>query len=169
LLAGQFSSTRLQQEIEQYAGWSSTKYYGFVDRKKIAEIMAKSFCGLVTLHAVPNYVNSQPIKMFEYMSAGVPVIASNFPLWKTIIEGNQCGLCVNPGRPGEIAKAIRYLRDRPDEVARMGENGRRAVERSFRWSHESVLLATLYRDLLYEHDSFGVKPVNLSDISADRF
>lgn len=107
----------------QYAGWSNVKEYGFVDRQQVAEIMLQSFCGLVTLYSgypVPNYINSQPIKMFEYMSASVPAIASGFPLWREIIEENQCGLCVNPNSLEEISAAFRYLRDHPEEVARMG-------------------------------------------------
>ena len=109
LIAGRFGSEKLRDEISQYAGWRYVKDYGFVDRDTISKIMEQSFCGLVTLYPVPNYVNALPIKMFEYMSVGVPVIASNFPLWRRIIEGNQCGICVDPKKPEEIAAPILFL------------------------------------------------------------
>ena len=45
-----------------------------------------------------------PVKMFEYMAAGLPVIASNFPLWESIINKYNCGICVNPYSAIEIKK-----------------------------------------------------------------
>lgn len=150
LLAGVFANAALRNEVIQYPGWSKVKEYGFVDRKGVSEIMRRSFCGLVTLHRVPNFFNSQPIKMFEYMSAGVPVIASDFPLWREVIEGNQCGICVNQNDPDAIAAAIRYLHEHPGEVARMGSNGRQVVEEKYRWDREEIKLVRLYQDLLGE-------------------
>lgn len=148
LLAGRFATDALRNEVREYAGWRHVREYGFVDRQRVSEILARSFSGLVTLYQVPNFINSQPIKMFEYMSAGVPVIASDFPLWREVIERNQCGICVNPNNPEQIATAIRHLRDRPEEVERMGSNGRRAVAEKYRWDREEIKLVSLYRSLL---------------------
>ena len=148
LLAGTFTSEALRSEVMQYAGWSKVKEYGYVNREAVAGIMARSFCGLVTLHRVPNFLNSRPIKMFEYMSAGVPVIASDFPLWREIVEENQCGICVDQNDPEAIASAISHFHDNPDEVVRMGNNGRRAVEEKYRWDREATKLLSLYQDLL---------------------
>lgn len=94
--------------------------------------------------AKPNYVDAQPNKMFEYMSAGLPVIASNFPLWKEIIEGNQCGICVNPLEPKEIAAAIDWLTQNPEAAEQMGKNGRKAVEEKYNWQNEEEKLINLY-------------------------
>ena len=82
------------------------------------------------------------------MAAGLPVIASNFPLWKEIVEGNKCGLIVNPLDPEEIARAIEYLINHPDEARRMGKNGRRAVLEKYNWENESKKLLKLYEGLL---------------------
>ena len=41
----------------------------------------------------------------------VHLIASNFPLWKSIVENNNCGICVDPLDPDKIAEAINYLAD----------------------------------------------------------
>jgi len=85
--------------------------------------------------------------MFEYMSAGVPVIGSDFPLWKDIIEGNDCGLCVNPLDPKAIAGAIDYLVDHPKEAESMGRNGQIAVHRKYNWTIEEQKLFKLYDSL----------------------
>ena len=110
--------------------------------------MSRSVAGLVTLHPVINYLDALPIKMFEYMAAGIPVIASDFPLWREIVVGNQCGLCVDPMDPAAIARAIDHLAQHPDEACQMGENGRRAVLEKFNWAVEEKKLIQLYEDLL---------------------
>lgn len=148
LLAGVFSNDALREEVTQYEGWNKVNEYGFVDRKKVSEIMARSFCGLVTFYSNPDSINSQPNKMFEYMSAGVPVIASDFPLWREIIDGNQCGICVDQNDPEAIGAAIRHLHMHPEDVARMGSNGRGAVQSKYRWDREESKLIDLYQDLL---------------------
>jgi len=81
------------------------------------------------------------------MATGLPVIASNFPLWKEIIEGNNCGLTVNPFEPKEIAKAVEYLIEHPEEAKKMGENGRKAVLEKYNWENESKKLLKIYKEL----------------------
>lgn len=146
-LAGDFSSDELQRDVSALAGWECVQYHGVLNRQEVTQILGHSLAGLVTFLPEPNHVNAQPNKMFEYMSAGVPVIASDFPLWRELIEGVQCGICVDPARPEEIAAAIRHLREHPEEIARMGANGRLAVENHYRWDHEEVQLLSLYRSL----------------------
>lgn len=150
MIGGQFTSTsnELKHRVFQETGWNNVDFLGLVDRKKVSETIAKSVAGLVLFHPYPNHINAQPNKMFEYMSAGVPVISSNFPLWKQIIEGNDCGICVNPLEPNEIANAIKWLVDNPEEAKRMGENGRRAVEQKYNWEKESEALVNLYASIV---------------------
>ncbi|WP_330949251.1 glycosyltransferase family 4 protein [Virgibacillus sp. MG-45] len=146
-LAGNFQSDREETELKKHEGWSSVNFYGFVGREEIKNILNRSLAGLVVLEPKKNYVDSLPIKMFEYMAAGVCVIASNFPLWKEIIEGNNCGICVDPLNVEEIAEAIQWVVDNPIEAQKMGENGRRAVEEKYNWERESEKLIQLYNDL----------------------
>ena len=84
------------------------------------------------------------------MSAGLPVIASHFPLFREIIEGNKCGLCVDPLNPSEIAKAIDYILTHPEEAQRMGENGLKAVKEQYNWDIEEKKLLALYEKLLLQ-------------------
>ena len=147
-LAGSFSEVDTEAIARSELGWARVDALGFLDRKQVSELMSTAVAGLVTFLPVPNHIDAQPNKMYEYMSAGVPVIASHFPLWKEIIEDNSCGLCVDPLDPAAIARAIDYLVDNPHEAERMGRNGQQAVDLQFNWTNEEGKLLKLYADFL---------------------
>jgi glycosyltransferase involved in cell wall biosynthesis len=147
-LCGSFSEPDLEQICRAAPGWQKVNVHGFVGRQAVREVLGRSLVGLVTLHPVINYLDALPVKMFEYMAAGIPVIASDFPLWRDIVVGNHCGLCVDPMDPAAIAQAIDYLVKNPDLARQMGENGRRAVLDKYNWSEEEAKLLDLYRHIL---------------------
>ena len=144
-LVGECSNSSFQNTLEQIDGWQKVNQLGFLDREAVAEVLKKSFAGIVTFHAVPNHINAQPNKMFEYMSAGLPVIGSRFALWQEIIEGNNCGVCVEPSGPEEIASAINYLYENPQIAYQMGLNGQKAVFEKYNWQQEEKKLLRLYQ------------------------
>jgi glycosyltransferase involved in cell wall biosynthesis len=109
---------------------------------------ARCHVGLAVLRGIPNNYAIEPTKLFEYMALGIPVIASSFPSYRTVVEGSACGLCVNPESPEEVAKAIEWLMDHPSEAAEMGRRGRDAVMRQYNWKHEAAKLLRLYDELL---------------------
>ncbi len=149
-LAGNFSPQTLREKLEKLKGWSQVRYHGFLSAEAVAELYQRCDIGMATLLPLPNYVNSQPNKIFEYMAAGLPVVASNFPLWKKIVEGNGCGLCVDPREPQEIARAVEKLfRDRV-LAANMGNNGVKLAASTFNWEREEAKLLRLYSSLLLQ-------------------
>jgi glycosyltransferase involved in cell wall biosynthesis len=147
-LVGSFAEPALEREVSHFAGWKRVDAHGHLDRAGVQAAMRRAVAGLVTLHPVANYLDALPVKMFEYMAAGLPVIASRFPLWQEIVEGNQCGVCVDPGNPAAIAAAIDHFCLHPQVARRMGENGRRAVHARYNWRGEADKLAVLYDGLL---------------------
>lgn len=147
-LCGRMHDRRVESDVKRQAGWSRVHEMGFVDREGVREVLARSVAGLVTLHPTASYVEALPVKMFEYMSAGVPVIASDFPHWRAIISEHNCGLLVNPLCPREIAAAIDYVVSHPKEARQMGENGRKAVTEQFNWQAEEGRLIQFYGDVL---------------------
>jgi glycosyltransferase involved in cell wall biosynthesis len=147
-LAGHFSEPALEDAVRAIPGWQRVNALGFLDRAGVREVLGRSVAGLVTFLPAPNHIDAQPNKMFEYMSASIPVIASDFPLWRQIIVGNDCGLCVDPMDPAAIAEAIDTLVNNPEMAQRMGQNGRRAVEEKYNWSAEEAKLLAFYDRLL---------------------
>jgi len=124
------------------------KIFGYIDnRLAIKKILSESKVGLVTLHPLKNYIDSHPIKLYEYMAAGIPVIASNFPGWIDIISSSKSGLTVDPTSAVDIGAAINYLFSNPIDSMKMGVNGTRFVMDSHNWSIEETKLLNLYRSL----------------------
>jgi glycosyltransferase involved in cell wall biosynthesis len=147
-LVGAFSEAPFESQVKSSPGWQRVNSMGLLSRARVREVLSRSMAGLVTYLPLPNHIDAQPNKMFEYMSAGIPVIASDFPLWRKIIGGNNCGLLVDPLDPAAIAKAIDYLAENPREAQRMGENGRIAVEERYNWESEKKKLLRFYDKIL---------------------
>ncbi len=101
--------------------------------------------GVALLHPHPNHLDAiRSNKLFEYMAAGIPVIASDLPSWREIVVGTGCGLVVDPRDHAAIAAAIEYLLTHPEEAEAMGERGRAAVQERFNWDEEAGRLLSLY-------------------------
>lgn len=147
LLGGNFGQLEFEKRVRSEPGWKNTVFQGWLDRKGVRTALNESVAGLVTLHPIVNYLDALPVKMFEYMAAGLPVIASNFPLWREIIEGNQCGVCVDPLDPTAIAEAIDYFVKHPEQAEIMGRNGQKAVQEKYNWSIEEQKLLEFYKSL----------------------
>ena len=126
------------------------QYIGTISREKVNELYGKSRLGLLLYQPAQNHYEAQPIKMFEYMAAGLPFVASNFALWKSIVEKNECGICVDETDPKAVREAILWLLNHPAESKRIAVNGRRAVEQEFNWNIEEKKLFELYEEILAE-------------------
>mgnify|MGYP000264601917 CR=1 FL=1 len=150
-LGGIFSESEFRLKVQAESGWKNVEELGWLDREGVYQALSQSVGGLVTLQPIANYLDSLPVKMFEYMSVGIPVISSNFPLWKSIVEGNDCGVCVDPLNPKEIASAIDYLVANPGKAEEMGRRGRVAVQTKYNWALEECKLFNLYKELLIKN------------------
>ena len=154
-LAGIFLPQQLESEVRQMAGWDRVTFEGWLSRCDLRQLLARARVGLVLFHPAPNHINAQPNKLFEYMSAGIPVLASDFPLWREIVEGSECGLLVDPLDAGAIADELEWLLRHPDEAQAMGERGQQAVLTRYNWDYEGQKLLDLYRDLCSDSKQSG--------------
>lgn len=155
-LAGAYSPATLRDEIARLPGWNRVDDLGLLGRSSVMHVLGQVQAGLVLLHQEPRYQVSMPVKMFEYMSAGIPVIASDFPLWRRIIATAGCGLLVEPMDVKSIADAIEYLLLHPQEAETMGRRGRQAVARHYNWETEERKLLKLYAGLITGRESYAV-------------
>ncbi len=127
--------------------YSNVKFCGYLDKEEIQNIHRGAFAGMCVLDNTPNIYYSLPIKMFEYMRDGLPVVASDFPIWKSIIEESKCGMCV-PNETEAVGKAIDYFYTHQEIGRQMGENGREAALKKYNWKKEAEKLCAFYRNLV---------------------
>lgn len=146
-LVGPVVPPAFANELESAAKGTPARLVGTVSREQVGSLLSTARASFILFHPAPNHINAQPNKLFEAMSAGVPVIASDFPAWRRIVDGERCGMLVDPLDPAAIARAMRTLLENPDEAESMGRRGRKAVEHRFNWESESARLLDLYASL----------------------
>jgi glycosyltransferase involved in cell wall biosynthesis len=146
LLAGR-ATRKYIELLQKLPEWNKVDYIGVVPHSEVTNIYNQSIAGIAL-----NYCNQLVRgggtlgnnKLFEYMNAGLPVICTNYELWKGIIEKYNCGICVDPNNIQEIERAIRYINDNPEKATAMGLNGRKAVQDVFNWSTQEITLLAFY-------------------------
>ncbi|MDL2343002.1 glycosyltransferase [Deinococcus sp. MIMF12] len=144
LLAGMFESKDLENRVAEHG---SVNNLGWLKRDDLLDVYERCVAGLVVVHPAPNHLEGLPTKMFEYMAAGLPFIASNFPIWQEIVKDYECGILVDPFKPAEIARAMAWILDNPDEARDMGLRGQEAIRTVLNWEAESKTLIEFYREL----------------------
>jgi len=147
ILAGPVGPDVVIRELENLPGYARTTFTGVVGRGGLSDILRRSVAGVALLHPEPNHLEALPTKIFEYMLAGLPVVASGFPAIRDVVERHQCGICVDPLNVNEITDAFRYIADNPIEARAMGARGRKAALAHYNWDLEKKKLLNIYRFL----------------------
>ena len=147
-LVGNFAYEAIEAEVKDMSAFDKVNEYGYVNRSEVQKVLMRSIAGIVTSHPIPTYIESLPIKMFEYMAAGIPFIISDFPYWRKLMEGYHCCIFVNPLDAKEIAQAIDFFVNNQDEAKKMGEKGKILVYEKYDWKYESEKLLSFYRLIL---------------------
>lgn len=140
------------QMLTELPGWKQVRFLGRVPHEQVHEFLGSCQIGMSVLEYNRNTGGKTGTlgntKIYEEMMAGLPVVCTDFVLWREFVDRYHCGICVDPENVDAIAGAIRYLLDHPDEARQMGENGRRAVKEEFNWGVEEQKLLALYQDVL---------------------
>lgn len=151
-LIGPIQETDLEREMRDMISQASlSSKVTLVERvpfEQAQEEVAAAGIGLCLLDPEPNYLNSLPIKVFEYMRFGLPVVASDFPCWRQYVTDTGSGIQVDVYDIGQIADTIEYLLAHPQEMQAMGKRGRQAVEEKYCWEKEAPRLVAFYDKLL---------------------
>ena len=144
LLIGSFGAQEIADEAHTLPGWDRVDYIGQIDHDEVWERLATARVGLVTLHPEESYVESLPTKLFEYMAAGLPVVVSDFPYLRVLLDPVGCASFVDPLDPAQIAAAIDDLLADEERAHEMGNRGAAAVRERLNWQHEEPKLLDLY-------------------------
>lgn len=144
LLGGQFAPASLEKEV--LANYT-VDFRQWVPFDLLVKLLFDSQIGIIIPNPIERYKTNYPVKMFEFMAAGLPVIASREGESAAFIEEAQCGILVNPMDTREIAEAIRWLFRNPAEAEAMGKRGQQLVMNTYNWENESRTLLNVYAGL----------------------
>ena len=143
-------SKEYKKELEGLNVAKKMELLGTLPKEKVNRLYLESGIGMVLIDYVPNINYKQGsmgiTKIFEYMAYGLPIVATDLDIWLKFVP-NKCGICVNPHNINEISDAINYLINHPKEAKKMGENGRKLVEKKYNWKTQEKVLYDLYERL----------------------
>lgn len=141
----------LAQKLESLPFYGAIReqmhFYGRMDLPEGYSLSREMGIGLCVIRRMKNSEWSYPTKIFEYMSVGLPLITSDFELYKSVVERHACGLCIQPEDAEALARSITQMAENPDLRLQMAENGVKAVEKYYSWASQETKLLELYRRL----------------------
>lgn len=148
ILAGPISEADLLDDLKKLRGWDRVEHHARQTRAQVARHLDRARAGLVLFHPTGNYIEAYPVKMFEYMATGIPLIVSDFRMWHSLFDDVGCAIFVDPLDPAAIAEAMQWILANPKEAEQMGVRGRIAVRQRFNWEAEAKKLLRFYDGLL---------------------
>ena len=127
---------------------NNIRIFDYMDYNKAMKHIQSARIGLCILKPVKNYINSYPTKLFDYMSAGIPFVCSDFEINKEIVLKTGSGILVDPDNKKQIIKEIKILLDNPKKTKQIGIKGQKAIFKEYSWKNENSKLIRLYRKIL---------------------
>jgi len=108
-----------------------------LSKNKLNKIIQHALCTVAPLTECSRNLEQgcSPLKVFESMACGCPVVASDLPVVREIITPGEEGMFFQPGRPADLARCLRILMDYPDYRKEMGEKARQKIEDKYSWAH----------------------------------
>lgn len=137
----QIQAEQLSRALER-VGWDT-----YVPPAAMPPHYRRADVGLVLCEPHPNHVDSVPTKFYEYLYYGLPLICSDFPLWRRFVEKHQCGAVVPPGEPEAVLAVLDDWQAHPDQYRQCVANARAAAPQ-YRWETMGHRLVDRYQSLL---------------------
>ena len=116
--------------MERAKGLDNVVFTGWLGKSQIAYMLRKASVGLMAYAA--NAPQGLPNKLFEYMSAGIPIASSLRGETASLLERNQCGLSYSAGNATSLADELTALTENDARREDMGRRGAKLFEERFR-------------------------------------
>ncbi|MFN4145450.1 MAG: glycosyltransferase [Runella sp.] len=137
------------QNLANYEGVKDNfQFFGYQPQAIAFTHAQEAVAGLALLKAVGDYPDSYPTKLFDYMALGLPVITSDLPLLRQVVQSSDCGFCVSATDAVALADAMRRCIENPVMLRKMGENGQKAVVEMYNWEKEAQKLQKFYEKIV---------------------
>lgn len=136
--------------LKDIDGFNKVEYVGKISSKEVQNLYGNSGIGMAlsgySVNTACKYGTIGNTKIFEYMYNKLPIIGTDFELWKEMFD-KKCMICVNPNNVVEIKDAIMYLINNPKQAKKMGEIGHKLVVEKYNWSTQEKELFKVYKEL----------------------
>jgi glycosyltransferase involved in cell wall biosynthesis len=143
VLGGKFAPAVLEQKTK--ASYTFT-FLSWISHRELVDLLFDSRIGIIIPHPIERYKTNYPVKLFEFMAAGIPVIASKEGESAHFVNEARCGILVDPLNIEEIGEAIVWLFQNTDEAEAMGKRGQKLIFEKYNWEIESKQLLEVYKD-----------------------
>lgn len=145
IIYGKWESPEYERECKNEPAWKLVDYRGFVPVEETYKTMTQAKIGLTLLLPVSQNPYSLPLKSFEYMSAGLVCIMSNFPFWEEQF-GNSAIYC-DPYNIESVAAEIDKLLTDDAQWKSLANKGKELVDKKYNWQAEKEKLVTFYHQI----------------------
>lgn len=144
-IIGKWSEPDLLKRCQNLSGWTKVEMLGYLKPDQIVKYIRKSDIGMCTLHRIENFAYTTPVKSFEYLINGLPLIMTDFSFWKDFYKGTA--LFVDPKDPKEISRQILNLISNRNQYNKMSNKG---IELALKhcWENEEKKLLNLYEKII---------------------
>jgi glycosyltransferase involved in cell wall biosynthesis len=143
---------KLFEEMLILDNFKKINYFGLLPKNELPIFYSKALVGILVQDYEQNMGYNKGTlgsnKFFEYMEAGLPIICTDYDLWKKIVEKYVCGICVQPGNVKQIREAIDYIMNNPMQAFQMGQNGRNAVLTEYNWEQVENIYIAIFKKYL---------------------
>lgn len=147
-LCGEFTSGDLFERAKKHPAWKWVIFHGLIPHEKVFKIISDSFLGLLILSNRKTFEDSYPIKLFEYMSMEIPVLASDFKYWRNQFELHDCIYFCDPKNQIKLNESVQNAISNKEISIKMGVNGRLAYLKNYTWDVEAKKLVSFYNKIL---------------------
>lgn len=151
ILAGP-STDKYISTLKKMDGWHKVDYLGLIPKEEVEDkIYNHSSVGMALNFSQQLTKGKGTLgnnKFFEYMLSGIPIICSNYELWKEIVDNNKCGIAVDPNDYKEVREAIKFILSNPDIAKTMGQNGKSAIMKQYNWEKQGEILIDIYSEIV---------------------
>lgn len=148
-IIGVGNEAKFTEELKAFARENqlNVELTGHVPHDQVAERMRTSDVGMLLLHPLERYMKAEPIKLFEYMACGLPVISYHYPAVEGIMTESLCGEMIKPlDLEAVVATLKEWIRD-PERRQSLGENGKKAFRENYNWGVCERRLWKVYEEL----------------------
>jgi glycosyltransferase involved in cell wall biosynthesis len=144
-IAGRFVSPDYEAQVRA-AGADRIRLLGHVPHDRIPALLAQAHIGLMSLRPQLNSAVNWPIKLFEYMAAGLPMIMTQNAFWAGL--AGDSAIQVDIEKPHDIARGLKTLARDPALRAALGQRGYALAHDRYDWADQERTLVALFTRLI---------------------